>query len=175
MRHDAPIRLAVMFVIIRLNVPSLYDKAFPAFAGKGKENSACSKKNIRLTVGEWKKNSTHKAKMWQGRTLKFGSQSVSQSAAAVKWSRVSLNAPVLWPNLISKRVLFFVYFFKVMSSAEDGRTSCWDLKKSEQQHNPGQSPHLSNPIMQTWKYEAWGDLRHWLFITATCCSYQTRA
>lgn len=55
MRHDAPIRLVVMFVIIRLKVPSLYDKAFPAFVGEGRENSVRSKKNIRLTVGERKK------------------------------------------------------------------------------------------------------------------------
>lgn len=49
MRHDAPIRLAVMFVIICLKAATPYDKAFPAMVGRGKENSACSKKNIRLT------------------------------------------------------------------------------------------------------------------------------
>lgn len=55
MRHDAPIRLAVMFVIICLKAPALYDKAFPALAARGKESSQCSKKNIRLT-GQGEKN-----------------------------------------------------------------------------------------------------------------------
>lgn len=55
MRHDEPIRLAVMLVIICVKAPTLYDKKLPALVGRGKENSACSKKNIRLTGRREKK------------------------------------------------------------------------------------------------------------------------